>query len=306
MMRAGQAVGTLTKQAWQTTSGTSLKMTVSLAFIPAFNIHVGAFSRVRYSSRPVKAGFSTYQGLDPDRAKDVLKKAQAVCFDVDSTVCAEEGIDVLAAFLGQGQAVADLTAKAMGGSVLFQDALKGRLDLIKPSRADIQNCLLRHPATLSPGVKEFVGRLQARGTAVYLVSGGFRLMIEPVADRLLVPRDRIYANTLLFAENGSYKDFDPNEPTSRDGGKAAVIKSLKEKHGYQDVLMVGDGATDMQARPPADAFIGYGGVVVRDPVLQGADWFVRSFQACAFNFGEYARTSILRNSGDFLKVEVHV
>jgi len=43
-------------------------------------------------------------------------------------------------------------------------------------------------------------------------------MIEPVADRLLVPRDRIYANTLLFAENGSYKDFDPNEPTSREEG----------------------------------------------------------------------------------------
>lgn len=41
----------------------------------------------------------------------------------------------------------------------------------------------------------------------------------------------------------------PSSPTSAcvgDGGKAAVVKSLKEKHGYQDVLMVGDGATDMQ------------------------------------------------------------
>lgn len=41
----------------------------------------------------------------------------------------------------------------------------------------------------------------------------------------------------------------PPPPTSAcvgDGGKAAVVKSLKEKHGYQDVLMVGDGATDMQ------------------------------------------------------------
>lgn len=36
---------------------------------------------------------------------------QAVAFDVDSTVCAEEGIDVLADFLGQGEAVAELTAK---------------------------------------------------------------------------------------------------------------------------------------------------------------------------------------------------
>ena len=38
---------------------------------------------------------------------------QAVAFDVDSTVCAEEGIDVLADFLGQGEAVAELTAKCV-------------------------------------------------------------------------------------------------------------------------------------------------------------------------------------------------
>lgn len=41
--------------------------------------------------------------------------------------------------------------------------------------------------------------------------------------------------------------------------------------------MVGDGATDMQARPPADLFIGYGGIVVRDAVKKGADWFITDF-----------------------------
>jgi phosphoserine phosphatase len=46
-----------------------------------------------------------------------------VCFDVDSTVCTDEGIDELAAFCGAGVAVAALTARAMGGSVPFQDAL---------------------------------------------------------------------------------------------------------------------------------------------------------------------------------------
>lgn len=30
-------------------------------------------------------------------------------------------------------------------------------------------------------------------------------MIEPVADRLNIPRHRIYANTVLFNEDGSYK-----------------------------------------------------------------------------------------------------
>jgi phosphoserine phosphatase len=33
----------------------------------------------------------------------------------------------------------------------------------------------------------------------------------------------------------------------------------------------------MQARPPADAFIGYGGIVVRKAVQEGADWFVTDF-----------------------------
>jgi phosphoserine phosphatase len=41
--------------------------------------------------------------------------------------------------------------------------------------------------------------------------------------------------------------------------------------------MVGDGATDLEARPPADGFIGYGGIVVREKVKAGADWFVTDF-----------------------------
>lgn len=38
---------------------------------------------------------------------------QAVCFDVDSTVIAEEGIDVLADFCGAAEAVADLTSRSV-------------------------------------------------------------------------------------------------------------------------------------------------------------------------------------------------
>jgi phosphoserine phosphatase len=42
--------------------------------------------------------------------------------------------------------------------------------------------------------------------------------------------------------------------------------------------MVGDGATDMQAKPPAEAFIGYGGVAVRTAVQAGADWYIYDLQ----------------------------
>ena len=41
--------------------------------------------------------------------------------------------------------------------------------------------------------------------------------------------------------------------------------------------MVGDGATDLQARPPADVMLGFGGIAVRPAVRDGADWFVYDF-----------------------------
>lgn len=210
---------------------------------------------------------------------EMLSKADAVCFDVDSTVVDEEGIDVLADTLGRGPEVAAWTAKAMGGDVKFEDALAARLDIIRPSRRAISACLEEHPLRLTPGVAELVEALHGRGTHVYLVSGGFRLMIEPVAKILGVVDDRIYANTILFDDVGEYAGFDANEPTSADGGKPRALADIKAKHGYETMIMVGDGATDAQAKPPADAFIGFGGVITREAVRQRACWFVRDFRA---------------------------
>lgn len=43
-----------------------------------------------------------------------------------------------------------------------------------------------------------MARLQARGADVFLVSGGFRAIIDPIADLLRIPRDHVFANTILF------------------------------------------------------------------------------------------------------------
>lgn len=39
------------------------------------------------------------------------RSARAVCFDVDSTLCTDESIDEIAAFLGVGEQVAALTSQ---------------------------------------------------------------------------------------------------------------------------------------------------------------------------------------------------
>lgn len=215
------------------------------------------------------------------------KAADAVCFDVDSTVCVDEGIDELAAYLGKGEEVAAWTTKAMDGGVTFQEALAARLEIIQPTRPSLEAFLAANPPKLSPGIADLVGALHARGTAVYLVSGGFTQMIGPVADALGVSRDRIFANTILFEDGpeGAYRDFDREAYTCRSGGKPTALKAIKEANGYGTVVMIGDGATDLEARQPgaADAFIGYGGVQKREKVMAGADWFVDSFEPLIAN-----------------------
>ena len=42
---------------------------------------------------------------------ELWRNGDAVCFDVDSTVCLDEGIDELAEFCGAGKAVAEWTAR---------------------------------------------------------------------------------------------------------------------------------------------------------------------------------------------------
>jgi phosphoserine phosphatase len=205
------------------------------------------------------------------------RSAQAVCFDVDSTVSPEEGIDVLAGYAGVAQQVSDLTRRAMEGGLPFHEALHARLAIIRPSLAMIAGCLAAHPPRLNVGISQLVARLRAGGAHVYLVSGGFEPMIMPLARALGIPASGVFANQLRFTEEGEYAGFDSQRPTAQAGGKAAVLFRLKRQFGYHPLVMVGDGATDLEAKPPADFFIGYGGVVVREKVRTQADWFVTDF-----------------------------
>ncbi len=59
------------------------------------------------SSSSAAAAFAS-EALTP-RVRDLLWRADAVCFDVDSTVVTVEGIDELAAAAGKGAEVAALT-----------------------------------------------------------------------------------------------------------------------------------------------------------------------------------------------------
>jgi phosphoserine phosphatase len=48
------------------------------------------------------------------------------------------------------------------------------------------------------GIPELVAKLQAQGKGVFLVSGGFRQVIHPIAESLDIPVSNVFANNLLF------------------------------------------------------------------------------------------------------------
>uniref|UniRef100_A0A803L9J1 phosphoserine phosphatase n=1 Tax=Chenopodium quinoa TaxID=63459 RepID=A0A803L9J1_CHEQI len=192
----------------------------------------------------------------------------------------DEGIDEFAEFCGAGKAVAEWTSRAMNGSVTFQEALAARLSLINPTLSQLQDYLEKRPPRLSPGIAELVRKLKAKGVDVYLVSGGFRQMINPVASILEIPIENIFANQMLFEDSGEFLGFDENEPTSRSGGKPIAVQQIRKARGYNTLAMIGDGATDLEARQPggADLFICFAGVQLREAVAAKADWLVFNFK----------------------------
>ncbi|KAL7046350.1 hypothetical protein ACKWTF_002549 [Chironomus riparius] len=146
-------------------------------------------------------------------AKRIIQSSDIICFDVDSTVIVEEGIDELAEFCGKGEEVSNLTKEAMGGSMTFQEALRRRLDIIKPTQSQIRQFLIEKPSTLSPHIKDFIDYLHSMNKKIYLISGGFHSLIDPVCQELGIPLTNLFANKLLFDYNGNYAGFDTNQPT---------------------------------------------------------------------------------------------
>lgn len=223
-----------------------------------------------------------------DTALRRWRSAQAVCFDIDCTVAINDSLDMIAEFMGVGQEVALVTKAAMDGSMSLEEALSQRLAAINCTPTDIQAFLQAHPpeSRLAPGAAELVAALQARGVAVYLISGGFRELCLPIAKALNVPSKNVFANRMNWQfdeDTGSISrlvGYDTREMTSRTRGKPKAIAKLRQLYPYETVVMVGDGITDLEAVQEtggADLFIGYGGEVRREAVVAGADWFVDDF-----------------------------
>lgn len=195
-------------------------------------------------------------------------KYRYLFFDVDSTLVTIEGIDVLA---GGNREIAKLTSAAMNGEAPLDEVYARRLEIIRPARSAVAALADQYLGSLVDGAEGVIATLRERGHVLHLVTAGIEQAIAPLAERLGIRN--VHAVRLMFDENGNYADFDRRSLLARAGGKELVVRAVRAR-SKGGAAMIGDGASDLEAKPAVDLFIGFGGVAERPRVRENADVFV--------------------------------
>ncbi|HYO75048.1 MAG TPA: HAD-IB family phosphatase [Thermoanaerobaculia bacterium] len=193
-----------------------------------------------------------------------------IFFDVDSTLVTIEGIDVLA---NGNPEIVRLTEAAMNGELALDEVYGRRLDVIKPSRADVDALGTRYTETLVDGAAETIAALHEAGADVHLVTAGIAQAIAPLAAKLGIAPRAVHAVGLEFNDDGTYRDFDRRSLLTRVGGKELVVHAILARSKGKSAF-VGDGVSDLETKPAVTRFIGFGGVARREKVEAGADIYV--------------------------------
>lgn len=206
-----------------------------------------------------------------------MPSAKLLLLDCDSTLSAIEGVDEMGRLRGPKifKAVEDMTNAAMNGGTPIQEVFAKRLDMIRPTKAMCAQVAAMYAKHQAPGLIQMLDTVRKAGWTPVIVSGGFRQAIEPLARKLSI--GRVEAVNLLFTTTGNYAGFDLKAPTARSGGKPDVVRKLRHENIGCKIVMVGDGASDMECTGVADLFVGFGGFVTRPKVKAGAQAFISHF-----------------------------
>lgn len=197
----------------------------------------------------------------------------SVIFDCDSTLSAIEGIEELSH--AHREEIARLTEAAMRGEIPLEDVYGRRLELVRPTREQVGALGERYVRTLVTDARETIAALLAEGIEVRVMSGGIRQAVVTLALALGLTERAVAAVEVHFDENGAYAGFDEASPLARSGGKRTVLERWVPELP-RPIMLVGDGVTDLEARPPADTFVAFAGVVERPAVIDAADVVVRT------------------------------
>lgn len=165
-----------------------------------------------------------------------------IVFDVDSTLVQGEVIEMLAARAGAGGKVAAITEAAMRGELDFAESLEQRAATLAGLPATVID-EVADQLQLMPGARTTLRTLRRLGYRCGVVSGGFRRIIEPLAEELML--DFVAANELEIVDGTLTGRV--LGPIIDRAGKAKALRDFAEQAGVPmaQTVAVGDGANDI-------------------------------------------------------------
>ena len=171
------------------------------------------------------------------------RRKKLLIADMDSTMIGQECIDELAAEVGLKDRVAAITARAMNGEIAFEPALRERVALLKGLPVSVIDEVIAKRITLTPGGRELVATMKAKGYYTALVSGGFTVFTRRIAATLGFNENR--ANLLLDADGRLTGEV--AEPILGKQAKVDALIDISERLGIspEEAMAVGDGANDL-------------------------------------------------------------
>lgn len=203
--------------------------------------------------------------------------------DVDSTFITGEVVEMLAAHAGSEELVTEITERAMRGEIDFAASLHERVATLAGLPESVLGDVLA-AVELSPGARELVAELHARGWPVGLVSGGFIEIVGPLALPLGIMLTR--ANALEVADgrltgrvSGAVVDRAAKAATLRE--YAATVSIPMER-----TIAIGDGANDLDMLAAAGFGIAYN---AKPLVCAAADAVVRDRLDAVLELPVFAR-----------------
>ena len=183
------------------------------------------------------------------------KKRLLVC-DMDSTIVQTETLDDIAASMGIGEQVCEITARAMRGELDFRKALDERVSLLKGVSEKLFDEIAQE-VQINLGAEELINLARKHGLRTVLVSGGFEPIVKVVAARLGFDH---YVCNKAEITNGKLTGK-VVEPIVDAGTKLNVLKEEAKQLTItlEQACTVGDGANDLPMLQVAGIGVGYKG-----------------------------------------------
>jgi len=207
-----------------------------------------------------------------NNARHLMQKH--IYFDFDSTLVGVETLDELARVRGVFDEVKKMTDASMNGEVRLEDVMPKKMAMIKPTRGMIEAFFaesLRNDVFVA-GARELVARLREDRWVVRVLTANFHEVVDPFARHLNINPEDVFANTLLFHEDGSYAGIEEGSILLTSDGKGRMLQETRAQEAW--TVFVGDSVSDLSCKGVADRMIGFGGVVARPRVQAEADVFV--------------------------------